>query len=361
MRHRLVRHKSVRIAALGTAAIATVALVAGCGSSSSEAQTTEDGKTVFRYQGSASQVTFPELADGLGFFDKVSLDWVGDTTSGPQDIQSAATGDTDFGGAFNGAIVKLAAANSPIQSVVSYYGADKETFNGFYVLEDSPIRSARDLIGKKVAMNTLGAHAEFIIREWLAQQGLSKEEIAQVELTVVPPVNTEQALRQGQIDVGTLGSVFRETATERGGLRELFTDESLYGTFSYGSYVLRKDFIEANKDAVGDFVQGVSRAIRWTQTVPREKVIAKYREIIGERERNENPDLVGYWKSSGVSPGGVIADEEIQIWIDWLKRNEDLGDDITATDIYTNEFNPYSNGTYPENSDANGQALGESK
>ncbi|WP_072804188.1 ABC transporter substrate-binding protein [Rhodococcoides yunnanense] len=361
MRHRPIHRRILRTVTLATAAVAAAALVTGCGSSSSEATTTGDGKTVLRYQGSASQVTFPELAEGLGYFDKVSLDWVGDTTSGPQDIQSAATGDTDFGGAFNGAIVKLAAAKSPVESVVSYYGADKETFNGFYVLQDSPIRSARDLIGKKVAMNTLGAHAEFVIREWLSQQGLSKDEISQVELTVVPPVNTEQALRQGQIDVGTLGSVFRETATERGGLRELFTDESLYGTFSYGSYVLRKDFIEANKDAVGDFVQGVARAIRWTQTVPREVVIGKYREIIAQRGRNENPDLVGYWKSSGVAPGGVIADEEIQIWIDWLRRNEDLGDDIEAGDIYTNEFNPYSNGTYPENSDANGQALGTSK
>ncbi|MDJ0395078.1 ABC transporter substrate-binding protein [Rhodococcus sp. G-MC3] len=345
-----------RVVALITTLVACTAVLTAC-AGSSDAEKTADGATVFRYQGSASQVTFPELADDLGYFDKVALDWVGDTTSGPQDIQSAATGDTDFGGAFNGAIVKLAAAKSPIQSVVSYYGADKETFNGFYVLEDSPIRTARDLIGKKVAMNTLGAHAEFIIREWLAQQGLSKDEIAQVELTVVPPVNTEQALRQGQIDVGTLGSVFRQTATERGGLRELFTDESLYGTFSYGTYVLRKDFIEKNKDAVADFVQGVARAIRWTQTVPREEVIAKYKSIIAARGRNENPDLVDYWKSSSVAPGGVIADREFEIWIDWLKRNENLADGITPGDIYTNEFNPYANGTYPEDSDSNGLAL----
>lgn len=353
-------HRLIRSVALTGVLLVGATLLTSC-AGSSDAEHTADGRTVLRYQGSASQVTFPELAESLGYFDKVALDWVGDTTSGPQDIQSAATGDTDFGGAFNGAIVKLAAANSPIQSVVSYYGADKETFNGFYVLEDSPIRTARDLIGKKVAMNTLGAHAEFVIREWLAQQGLSKDEISQVELTVVPPVNTEQALRQGQIDVGTLGSVFRQTAVQRGGLRELFTDESLYGTFSYGTYVLRKDFIEKNTDAVADFVQGVARAIRWTQTVPRDEVIAKYKAIIASRGRNENPDLVDYWKSSSVAPGGVIADQEFQIWIDWLKRNENLGDDITASDIYTNDFNPYANGTYPQDSDANGQSLQEAK
>ena len=38
---------------------------------------------------------------------KIKLDWVGNTISGPQDIQSAATGQTDFGGAFAGAVAKL--------------------------------------------------------------------------------------------------------------------------------------------------------------------------------------------------------------------------------------------------------------
>ena len=68
----------------------------------------------------ASQVTYPELAADLGYFDDVTLQWVGDTTSGPQDIQSAATGQTEFGGAFNGAIVKLAAGGAPITAVVGY-------------------------------------------------------------------------------------------------------------------------------------------------------------------------------------------------------------------------------------------------
>lgn len=107
-----------RVPALLFALLAAVSAVAACGTSS-EARTTEDGRTLIRYQGWASQVTYPELAADLGYFDKVALDWVGNTTSGPQDIQSAATGATDIGGAFNGAVVKLAAAGSPITSVGS--------------------------------------------------------------------------------------------------------------------------------------------------------------------------------------------------------------------------------------------------
>ncbi|MET0796697.1 MAG: ABC transporter substrate-binding protein, partial [Rhodococcus sp. (in: high G+C Gram-positive bacteria)] len=235
--------------------------------------------------------------------------------------------------------------------------------NGYYVLDDSPIKSAKDLIGKKVGMNTLGAHHEFVVREWLARQGLTPDEIKQVELIVVPPVNTEQALRQGQIDVATLGSVFRDSALERGGLRELFTDESLFGSFTYGTLVFRDDYIAQNKEAVADFVQGTARAIRWTQTHPREEVIAKLTSIINNRGRNEDTKLISYWKSPGVAgPGGTITDTEISTWIDWLTRNGELEEGkLKPSDIYTNEFNPYANGTYSPDSGADGQALEAAK
>ncbi|MFD0528330.1 ABC transporter substrate-binding protein [Kitasatospora arboriphila] len=103
----------------------------------------------------------------------MKLEWVGNTISGPQDIQSAATGQIDFGGAFNGAVVKLIAAGAPVKAVISYYGVDEAAYNGFYVLQDSPIRSARDLLGKKVGMNTLGAHSEAILDIYLQRNGLS--------------------------------------------------------------------------------------------------------------------------------------------------------------------------------------------
>lgn len=118
-----------------TLAVAAMALalafgVSACGSSSDEARTDGD-RTVLRYQGWTGQVGFHELAEDLGYFAKVKLEWVGDTTSGPQDIQSVATGDIDFGSAFNGAVVKLNAAGAPITSVLSSYGADEGEFTGY--------------------------------------------------------------------------------------------------------------------------------------------------------------------------------------------------------------------------------------
>jgi ABC-type nitrate/sulfonate/bicarbonate transport system substrate-binding protein len=139
------------------------AVVVSCGTTATGATSGKGQTRTLRYQGWAGQVTLPELAEDLGYLEDVKLKWVGNTISGPQDIQSAATGQTDFGGAFNGAVVKLAASNTPIKAVISYYGSDKYAYNGFYILKDSPIRSARDLLGKKVGMNTLGAHSEAML------------------------------------------------------------------------------------------------------------------------------------------------------------------------------------------------------
>src|SRR6266536_2985912 len=120
--------------------------LAGCGTASGASP----GKQVteLRYQGSVGAVTLPELAADLGYLGDVKLKWVGNTISGPQDIQSTATGQTEFGGAFTGAVVKLINAGAPVKAVVNYYGEDAKTFNGFYVKANSPIHSARDLIGR---------------------------------------------------------------------------------------------------------------------------------------------------------------------------------------------------------------------
>ncbi|CCK25134.1 ABC sulfonate transporter [Streptomyces davaonensis JCM 4913] len=317
--------------------LSTVAV--SCGTAGATAG--KGGTKTLRYQGWAGQVTLPELAEDLGYLKDVKLEWVGNTISGPQDIQSAATGQVDFGGAFNGAVVKLAANNAPIKSVISYYGSDKHAYSGYYVLEDSPIRSARDLIGKKVGMNTLGAHAEAMLDIHLQREGLSPADIDKVEPLVVPPVNTEQSLRQKQIDVAVLGGVLRDKALATGGIRPLFTDYELLGAFSAGTYVMTERFLKQNPDTVRTFVTAVGKAIEWARTTPHEEVVARMTSIVKKRGRNEDAAALKYWRSFGVAEtAGRITGKELQLWIDWLTERGDIDKgQVTLSDLYTNEFN----------------------
>ncbi|HSD36367.1 MAG TPA: ABC transporter substrate-binding protein [Rhodocyclaceae bacterium] len=300
--------------------------------------------TELRYQGWAGQVSFPELAEDLGYLAPVKLKWIGNTISGPQDIQTAVTGDVDFGGAFYGAIIKLIAAKAPIKAVIGYYGSDDTTWQGYYVRDDSPIKNARDLIGKKVAVNTLGAHLEFVLREYLHRGGLTPEEIKQVTLVVVPPVSGEQALRQGQVEVTTLAGILRDKALERGGVRRLFADTDLFGQFTGGAYVLREKFIKDNPKTAGKFVEATAKAIEWARTQPPEVVRARFEKIIAERKRTEDASAIKYWKSTGVaSKGGVITDKELQVWVDWLVKDGVVKPgQFKAADLYTNQFNPFA-------------------
>ncbi|MFI6597826.1 ABC transporter substrate-binding protein [Nonomuraea sp. NPDC050536] len=321
--------------------IPLIFLLTACGTAQGSTETQE-----LRYQGSVGAVTFPELAEDLGYLKPVKLKWIGNTISGPQDIQAAATGQTDFGGAFNGAVIKLIAAKAPIKAVISYYGSDQNSYLGYYALDGSPIRSARDLVGKKVGMNTLGAHAEAVLKEYLKRGGVSPEEAKQVEEVVVPPVNTEQALRQKQIDVAVLGGILRDKALERGGIHPLFKDVDLFGNFSAGTYVLTDRFIARNPGTTKKFVDGVAKAIQWTQTHSREEVVAKFKDIIARRHRNEDATSVGYWKSSGVTAnGGVIAAQEFQRWIDWLEGSGEIKPgQVKAANAFTNAYNPFAGG-----------------
>jgi ABC-type nitrate/sulfonate/bicarbonate transport system substrate-binding protein len=343
-----------RATIIATSALVALTALTGCkgasgttGDAAAAAAQVANGepeKLELQYQGSAGQVTLPELGEDLGYLAPVKLKWVGNTTSGPQDIQSAATGQVDFGGAFNGAIIKLETAGSPIQAVISYYGSEDKTFQGFYALEDSGIHSARDFIGKKVAMNTLGAHYEAVLDTWLRKNGLTDAELKQVERIVVAPINTDEALRQHQIDIAGVGGVIQDKAVARGGLRRIFTDTDVFGPFDAGSYVLRRDFIKQNPNTAKKFVEAVAKALEWERTTPPDQVKAKFTEIINKRGRNEDASLVQFWKSSSITAkGGVTNDENFSRWEEQLVANGDIQKgQVKWSDVYSNALNPYA-------------------
>ncbi|MGO2801623.1 MAG: ABC transporter substrate-binding protein, partial [Corynebacterium variabile] len=96
--------------------LASLAL-AGCAGTGGATELA-DGRYELKYQGTPGSVNLPELAEDLGYFDNIALNRVSDTSSGPISIQNVATGETDFGSAFNGAIAKLRASGAKITGVV---------------------------------------------------------------------------------------------------------------------------------------------------------------------------------------------------------------------------------------------------
>jgi len=101
--------------------LALVLLCLACTDASEKSSHPEGFETLsLRYEGSVNIVTYPELAEDLGYLAPVKLQYLGNnSTGGPHSIQAVVTGDVDFGSSFNGAIIKLIAAGAPIRSVLA--------------------------------------------------------------------------------------------------------------------------------------------------------------------------------------------------------------------------------------------------
>lgn len=329
-----------RKAPVAAAALVAATVLAGCGTSAAA-----DGEevTTIRYQSSTGMVSFTELAEALGYLDGLTLDWVGESGGGPASLQALATGQIDVaGGPFNGAIAKVASTGVPITAVVAGYGSSGEVNSSIVTLDDRGITNGRDLIGKKVAVNTLGANAEAVLDTYLTRAGLSADDIAKVTLVPLPGINTEAALRQGQVDAAYMGFASKETALAHGGLRILADDTDFVGPYNGGSYVLTNEFIDRNPATTRTLVAGLARAIEFSQTHTTAEVMDVYGTYLEEHGRGEEIAAYASWKGNGVAtPGGVLRDEDFTLWLDWLESSGEVDtDSIDPGDLYTNEFNP---------------------
>ena len=127
---------------------------------------------------------------------------------------------------------------------------------------------AADLRDKSIAVNTLGAHLDYVTREYLARHGPAEDA---ANLITVPGPQLEQILRHKQADVVAVGewqSVFAGKIEDGGGVRVLFTDYEVLGPIVLGMTAMKKEFIAAHPQAVKDFVTTCAKAVDWTEDHP---------------------------------------------------------------------------------------------
>lgn len=281
------------------------------------AQTNED--VTFRYLASHGSVSPHELAEALGYYDGlgVKLENIGYAGGGPESLFALAAGSVDVGSAATPAVLNSIAGGNDFVPAYPSNGIDATVNSTFYVLEGSPVQSIKDLEGTTIAVNTLGAHLDYTVREALRREDLSQNA---ANLVVVPGPQLEQTLRSGQVNVAAFGywqTTFEGVAKENGGLRPIFTDVDVLGEIAGGFVTLRRDFVAAHPEAARHFVEQAARAADWSRENPDEarKVLARILE-----ERGENPEIAQYWRGFGVRPGAVTTENDLAFWIGVLER-----------------------------------------
>lgn len=287
----------------------------------------------FRYLASQGGLSAHELAAELGYFDGtgITIENIGYATGGPASLIALASGDVEIGSAATSAVLNSIIGGNDFVAAYPSNGINDEVQSIFYVLEDSPIRDVKDIAGKTIAVNTLGAHLDYTIREALHSVGLPPDAANQI---VVPGPQLEQVLRSGQVDVSAFGywqTTFEGAAKQKGGLRAIFDDTDVLGEIAGGFIVLRRDFIEKHPEAARTFVEQSERALDYARENPEEtkKIFSK-----ALTERGENPDIAQFFRGYGVRAGGKAVERDLQFWIDVLMREGKLKEgQLSASDI----------------------------
>lgn len=338
----------VRRLAAAVAVTAMVALGAGACASANAQITDADGVTTLRYQATPGLMNYAELADALGYLDDIELENIGTAQGGPEQLRGLATGQAEFAvGPFNGAIARAVSTGLDLTAVIGSYGTSHGVEMSLLTLEDSDLRDGHDLIGKTVGVNTLGANSEALIDTYLADEGLTPDEIEQVTLVPLPGATLEAALRQGQIDAALISFAARAHALQTGGVRALATDADFVGEYTGGSTVLMDDFIDEHPDLTKEFVGALAKAIHFQQTHSKEEVLAVYGDWLEAHGREAELATYALWQGNGVpADGGVLSEHDFSMWLDWLESNGEVEPgSLDVDDVFTNEFNPYADQT----------------
>ncbi|MDL2403377.1 ABC transporter substrate-binding protein [Rhizobium mayense] len=307
--------------------------------SSHFAAAAEPEPVTIRFLASQGGLAAHELADALGYFNGtgITLKNVGYAQGGPASLFALASGDVELGSAATAAVLNSVASGNDFVAAYASNGINKTTESIFYTLEGSPIHSIKDLAGKTIAVNTLGAHLDYTVREALHSAGLPENA---AKLVVVPGPQLEQVLRSKQVDVSAFGywqKTFEGAALKNGPLQKVFGDTDVLGEIAGGFVVLRRDWIKEHPQAAKTFVEKSEAALEYARLYPEETkaVIAK---VLASR--GENADIAQYFTGYGVREGGKAVTRDLQFWIDILARGGVLQPgQLKAEDILYNPAN----------------------
>ena len=262
-------------------------------------------------------------------------------------MQAVLAGNIDVAGGSISIWVNAISKGAKVKLLLPGSVTEQPEHSGLLVLEESNIHTIKDLAGKKIAVNVLGAEADFIIRTFLKQNGLS---VNKVELVVVPAENQEQVLRSRQVDAiawTTSGGTQFDRTVDHGRVRRIpgtssFETRGNLSLLTTSEGFLEK-FIKEHPDEVRRYLRAVDNARRivWEEYQKNpDRVRKAYAEI--SESKGGNPELAKYYRGVRWSPDNqFIADRDIQFWIEKFTEDGLLKpDQLKPSDIYTNEFNP---------------------
>lgn len=255
-----------KTALIAVAASAALALTA-CGSPA--ASTSSDATTAVTV-GALPIAPTAVLHLGIekGFFKEEKLDVKIETGQGGAAlIPAVVAGSMQFGTGNAPSLLQARDKGLDVQAIASYtYDAEKGS-HAILSKKDSPIKTPKDLAGKKIAINTLKSMGDLLAMELVAKNGGDPKSVTFVEL---PFPNMQAALESGQVDAVWTPEPFM-TIIKKSGAQVVAYDgvETIKGHPTM-MYFTSGNYIKSNPDTVAKMKRAINKAMDYAQQHPDE-------------------------------------------------------------------------------------------
>jgi sulfonate transport system substrate-binding protein len=171
-------------------------------------------------------------------------------------LEALNAGALDVGYTGDLAFLSVYAAGAPIKAIGGTR-SDART-QAILVRQDSPIRTAADLRGKRLA-GTRGGWGQFLIDATLEKSG---NKIEDATFAPLGPVDAKVALLAGSIDGWAVWEPYVSYAKLKDGARVVADGDGLTPTITF--IVASEGAIATKRAAVADLVQRLNKARRWS-------------------------------------------------------------------------------------------------
>ncbi|NUO44234.1 MAG: ABC transporter substrate-binding protein [Streptomyces sp.] len=276
-----------RTLGLATAAAMVVAAVAGCGSSDSGS-----GGAPPASGGKATQVTVGiipiidvaplYLGQKKGFFADRGIELKMVTAQGGAAIiPGVVSGQFQFGFSNTTSLMIAQTKGVPVKSVVNgaasngKVGAD---VTGVLVKKDSPIKSAKDLAGHTVAVNTLQNIGSTTVRESVRKAGGDASKVRFVE---IPFDQMPAALDGGRVDAAWMGDPAKSLAEQQGARTVASPFAETDPRLTVATYFTSTQITQRNPELVKKFTDAMTESLTYASQHPDEarQILTTYTKI----------------------------------------------------------------------------------
>ncbi|CAM5415891.1 MULTISPECIES: ABC transporter substrate-binding protein [Streptomyces] len=222
------------------------------------------------------------LGQKKGFFEKQGLKLEFTTAQGGAAIvPGVASGQFQFGFSNVTSLMVAQSNGVPVKAVangIASTGVRGKDFNGLMVKKDSPVKSAKELEGKKVAINTLKNINETAVRQAVRQAGGDPDKVELVEMAFD---QMPAALDQGQIDAACVVEPATATIRSQGGREIASPLIDVAPELTVAMYFTSTQYAQQHPDVVEKFQDATAESLAYAEAHPDEarQIVTTYTKI----------------------------------------------------------------------------------